>query len=1109
MRLGFLFIMFILLAASAAAERYMPDQLIVKYKSSELSSSSERLFHEKELSGIEIVKLPKGTDVEKTAKEYRNKPGVEYAEPNYILDAFAFPNDPGYSTQQNEYAAIGLEDAWNLTTGSRNVIIAIIDTGVDWNHPDLAANIWNNTDEIADNGIDDDGNGYVDDIRGYDFVLSGSLCDASEDCSTRDNDPLDRNGHGSHVAGIAAAVSNNSLGVVGACWNCTIMPVRAGYNGTDGNGHLTSSDVALAIIYAANNSADIISMSFGGSNSSVIQSAIEFAASRSILVAAAGNDNSNSSVYPAAYDSVISVAGTDNSDSRYVSSQFGSWVDVAAPALNVYSTYFDDDYSFMSGTSMAAPMVAGVIGLMKSYKSSLTISQALLTLNSTGKVLPNFGAAGLDMVRINATAALISLEPAPIAVSGVSLANNSNLTQSDFQLNLTTNVYADCNYSLQLCNTSFQGEIIQDTLQEGETGTYVSEGIAYELLLVYASSTSARFRINGELTGNLSENSTYSFTDKTSIKVASILYQDFEGGVHQASFAFNTTGRADYCQDERSENMSSTGGTLHSHQFSENDTALNQRYWLTFMCTNSQYSNSTGLKFGIDTISPGIFNITYSFPSADSAKILWNTSESANSTVEYGLNTSYVFSSNDSADATSHAITLSGLAYKAAYHFRVKSFDIFGNWNISGDHSFCTPDFQQITQDLNSSAISTINSSTGVIIEIKVANDSNASITITLGEENPNLTPLPGKLKYATFGVNDGLPGNISFVLMRIGYNSSELLAQNLSESSLRMYWFNQSLAQWLPLNTTLGWVFSTGIDSASHYVWANVSHFSDYAIGGLASNGYACSSNRQCYSNYCSSGACSEVPSQETPVGGSGSSGGGGGGGAAPSGVSASHYFAELSAGKIAEMKIGNEAISITQISFIPQSSVNGLSIVVKPVNEENISIPLANAYQYISISPSKSISAGATIEFFVNSSWLAANSFAADSVSLSRLVGSQWIKLHTLLKNQSSQKCNYSAQSPGFSYFAITAEKKKAEAIITPDIEPEPVINTTAQEPVVQQEKPEIKIDEGSRMPVIVLSATIILAVIALAALALYGHRRRRAAHHNIHHPLHHRRQ
>ncbi|MFH1182200.1 MAG: S8 family serine peptidase [Candidatus Woesearchaeota archaeon] len=431
MKLAPVFIAFLLLAASCAAQQYAPDHLIVKYRSAEYSTASEKLFHEKELSGIALVELPKGADVIKAAKEYRKMPDVEYAEPDYILTAFIVPNDASFSEQQDEYAAVALETAWNITTGSRDVVIAIIDTGVDWDHPDLSANIWNNTAEIAGNSVDDDGNGYVDDVRGYDFVSSPSDCDSGDDCSTRDNNPMDRHGHGTHVAGIAAAVANNSIGVAGACWNCTIMPIRAGYNGTDGLGHLTASDVALAIVYAANNSADIISMSFGGTNNVLIlQDAIEFAASKgSILVAAAGNSYSEAKFYPAAYDSVISVAGTDNSDAKYANSQYGSWVDLAAPALDIYSTYFDDTYDTLSGTSMAAPMVAGVIGLMKSYDSSLDSALALQILNSTGRVLSNFGAPGLNMVRINATAALQLPTAAVLAtrsnISGILLINSS------------------------------------------------------------------------------------------------------------------------------------------------------------------------------------------------------------------------------------------------------------------------------------------------------------------------------------------------------------------------------------------------------------------------------------------------------------------------------------------------------------------------------------------------------------------------------------------------------------------------------------------------------------------------------------------------------------
>jgi subtilisin family serine protease len=161
---------------------------------------------------------------------------------------------------------IGYE-AWARERGDANITIAVIDTGVDWTHFDLQANIWKNPNETANDGIDNDGNGFTDDIRGWDFVKVPSeianLCSSQEDCTEEDNDPNDKVGHGTHVAGIAAGVANNKIGIAGLCQKCTIMPIRIGWLGIANGGHVAVSDAVKAIIYATNNGADIFNMSGG------------------------------------------------------------------------------------------------------------------------------------------------------------------------------------------------------------------------------------------------------------------------------------------------------------------------------------------------------------------------------------------------------------------------------------------------------------------------------------------------------------------------------------------------------------------------------------------------------------------------------------------------------------------------------------------------------------------------------------------------------------------------------------------------------------------------------------------------------------------------------
>ncbi len=329
------------------------------------------------LSTIYLLNVAKDADIPSVVAEYQRDPNVVYAEPNYIYRTFeTIPNDPDFD-QQWALEKIQAPAAWDIETGSLDVVIAIIDTGVDWDHPDLAANIWINPGEdlngngVVDpeefNGVDDDGNGYVDDIRGYDFVsISSDSVYPGEDPGPPDNDPMDFDGHGTFCAGIAGAVTDNSIGVAGTAWNCKIMTVRAGYKGISGGGYLSVSDTSAGIHYAALNGANIISMSFGSPfPSDTEQDVIEFAQSLGCLcVGAAGNEGEISKTYPSAYEDVIAVGATDTNDQKVGFSNFGIWVDVSAPGVSIYSTYVDNSYASFSGTSASAPIVAGVAGLI-------------------------------------------------------------------------------------------------------------------------------------------------------------------------------------------------------------------------------------------------------------------------------------------------------------------------------------------------------------------------------------------------------------------------------------------------------------------------------------------------------------------------------------------------------------------------------------------------------------------------------------------------------------------------------------------------------------------------------------------------------------------------
>lgn len=327
--------------------RNLPGEVLVKFKpgtpdlrrvSLNAAMGAGKVRELKHI-GVQRVLLPGSVDLQKTLDAYRSNPDVEYAEPNYLVRKAVIPNDPGFiyqwglantgQTSGSPDADIDAPEAWDFTTGSKDSIIAVIDTGVAYNHPDLADNIWRNTREISANGIDDDGNGYIDDMYGWDFV---------------DNDgyPEDLDSHGTHVAGIIASDGNNSMGGSGVMWSSNIMAIR--FLGVTGSGDVANA--AGAIIYAADNGARVINASWGGYDySNTLYSAINYARSKGVLfVAAAGNESLNTDLapfYPAGFslDNILSVAASDSSDTLADFSNYGAAsVDLAAPGVEIYST---------------------------------------------------------------------------------------------------------------------------------------------------------------------------------------------------------------------------------------------------------------------------------------------------------------------------------------------------------------------------------------------------------------------------------------------------------------------------------------------------------------------------------------------------------------------------------------------------------------------------------------------------------------------------------------------------------------------------------------------------------------------------------------------------
>lgn len=331
------------------------------------------------------------------------------AYPNYLFEINESPNDARYS-EQDALQYINVEDAWQHSQGE-DVVVAVIDTGVDRDHKDLAANIWKNQGEIPNNGKDDDNNGFIDDVEGYDFVRKGGFsCAWSEDCRKRDNKPDDVNGHGTHVAGIIAAVSDNRIGISGVAPKAKIMPLRAAYS-VGFSALLTSADVAEAMQYAIKNGADIINMSFAGSRLGILKDLVEEAHELGIvMVAAAGNAGRSTETYPAALEHVISVGSVEASGYRSTYSNYGNWVDIVAPGTNILSLAPKNRFETRTGTSMSTPLVAGVAALIKSKNKATVldpdeIKERLLSSakrNANAQVLSSETSVASSVATLNA-----------------------------------------------------------------------------------------------------------------------------------------------------------------------------------------------------------------------------------------------------------------------------------------------------------------------------------------------------------------------------------------------------------------------------------------------------------------------------------------------------------------------------------------------------------------------------------------------------------------------------------------------------------------------------------------------------------------------------------
>ena len=405
---------------------FVPGRLIVKLEDQATTEDLDRANRSNGASTEEkvprtrlaVVDLPAGLPVEEAIARYEASPDVEYAQPDFLYTASATtPNDPSYSklwglnntgqTGGTSDADADAPEAWDVTTGGPDTVVAVIDEGVDVSHPDLRDNIWTNPDEVAGNRIDDDRNGYVDDVNGWDFVHN----DASV------YDAADGDKHGTHVAGTIAAEGNNGIGVAGASWNAKIMPLKF-LGPTSGS----TSGAVKAINYALAEGVKISNNSYGGAGAdpALLEAIKKADAAGHLVVAAAGNDGANNDVtasYPANYNvpNVVSVAATDSNDALATFSNYGATsVDLAAPGVSILSTLPGNTYGSYSGTSMATPHVAGTAALIKSeYPTADDAEMKTRLLESVDQKVSLVGKTATGG-RLNAAGAL---KPAPSSIT--------------------------------------------------------------------------------------------------------------------------------------------------------------------------------------------------------------------------------------------------------------------------------------------------------------------------------------------------------------------------------------------------------------------------------------------------------------------------------------------------------------------------------------------------------------------------------------------------------------------------------------------------------------------------------------------------------------------
>lgn len=674
----------------------------------------------------------------------RQDPDLLYVEPDHILAADVVPNDPSYSslwglhnTGQNGGTAdadIDAPEAWNNSIGSAEVVVGVVDTGIDYRHPDLSTNMWINGQELAANGRDDDGNGFIDDVYGWNALGDNG-------------DPFDDNRHGTHVAGTIGARGNNSVGVVGVAWNVKLMALK--FLNASGTG--TTADAVQAIDYAVAQkrrgvNLRVLNASFGGSEfSQALVDSIAAAQSEDILfVAAAGNAGVNidgSPHYPAGHDvaNIVAVAATTSTDGLANFSNYGaSKVDLGAPGNAILSTTPNNSYTTLNGTSMAAPHVSGVAALMLSLHPTLPVSVLKAKLLETVDPVASLAGKTVTGGRLNAQRALAAIGPATPSfhltvepgTATVVQGNSAQLTVAVTPTNGFTG-----NVTLSVASTpALAGATATFTPNPVAAGKNASLSLAtslstapgtYQLTISGVSgsltrTTLATLTVDPEGTVTVSYRNTtgIAIPDLNSTGITSTIDVPDDLSILATSIGVDITHT--YIGDLEIAVTSPAGTRVVVHNRAGGPTDnLHQTFgssafngqssrgrWTLTVRDLAQYDVGTldgwtltikGVGGGssppppTDTTPPSISSVVVRDITASSASIAWTTDEASTTQVEYGTTTAYgTLTPLDTRLVTGHSVALSGLQASTVYHYRVRSSDAAGNLAASADFVFTT-----------------------------------------------------------------------------------------------------------------------------------------------------------------------------------------------------------------------------------------------------------------------------------------------------------------------------------------------------------------------------------------------------------------------------------